>query len=67
MKSGTAIHPNISPRALAQHAVSHFGNSAKPLAAWLIQLEELRYQKRPSHDDISSMKSDLKKIAWPVK
>jgi hypothetical protein len=67
VKSGVESHPNISPRELAHQASNHFGNSAKPLAAWLIQLEELRYQKRPSHDDISSMKSDLKKIAWPVK
>jgi hypothetical protein len=57
----------MSPRELAYIAVNHFGASAKPLAAWLIQLEELRYQKHPSRNDISSMKSDLKKIAWPVK
>jgi protein-glutamine gamma-glutamyltransferase len=67
VKSGVASHPNISPRELARHAVNHFGNSAKPLAVWLIQFEELRYQKRPSHNTVLSMKSDLKSITWPVK
>jgi transglutaminase-like putative cysteine protease len=66
-KTGFTSPANMSPRELAYIAVNHFGASAKPLAAWLIQLEELRYQKRPSRNDISSMKSDLKKIAWPVK
>jgi transglutaminase-like putative cysteine protease len=66
-KTGFTSPANMSPRELACIAVNHFGASAKPLAAWLIQLEELRYQKHPSRNDISSMKSDLKKIAWPVK
>jgi transglutaminase-like putative cysteine protease len=66
-KTGFTSPANMSPRELAYIAVNHFGASAKPLAAWLIQLEELRYQKHPSRNDISSMKSDLKKIAWPVK
>jgi protein-glutamine gamma-glutamyltransferase len=67
VKSGVSSHPNISPRELAQQAVNHFGNSAKPLAAWLIQFEEFRYQKRPSRNTVLSMKSGLKSITWPVK
>ena len=66
-KTGLTSPPNMSPRQLARVAVNHFGETANPLAAWLIQLEELRYRKHIHNTDIASLKSDLKSIAWPVK
>ena len=66
-KTGLASPSNMPPRELALIAVTHFGESAKPLAAWLIQLEELRYRKFISDTDITSLKSGLKNLAWPVK
>jgi protein-glutamine gamma-glutamyltransferase len=66
-KAGLASHASISPRELARIAVTHFGESAKPLSAWLIRLEELRYRVHMQNTDIASLKSDLKSITWPVK
>jgi transglutaminase-like putative cysteine protease len=66
-KIGLPSSANMSPRELARVAVSHFGESAQPLAAWLIQLEGLRYCRRTENTDIASLKSGLKSIAWPVK
>jgi hypothetical protein len=66
-KTGLTSQASISPRELARITVNHFGESAKPLAAWLIQLEELRYRKHIRNTDIASLKSGLKSIAWPVK
>jgi hypothetical protein len=57
----------MPPRELALVAMNYFGESAKPLAAWLIQLEELRYRSHLENTDIASLKSKLKNIAWPVK
>ncbi|MEY4426013.1 MAG: hypothetical protein RL535_311 [Pseudomonadota bacterium] len=64
---GLATSANISPRELALAAVNHYGDSAKPLAAWLIQLEELRYRRHSESSDFASLKSKLKNVAWPVK
>jgi protein-glutamine gamma-glutamyltransferase len=66
-KTGLTSHASISPRELARVVLHHFGESAKPLAAWLIQLEEIRYRTHIRRTDISSLKSGLKSIAWPVK
>ena len=66
-KTGLISPASISPRELAGIAIHHFGESAKPLAAWLIQLEELRYRQHIRNTDIASLKSGLKNIAWPVK
>ena len=66
-KTGLASHSSISPRELARITSLHFGESAKPIAAWLIQLEELRYRAQMHNTDIASLKSRLKSIAWPVK
>ena len=66
-KTGLTSPASISPRELAGIAIHHFGESAKPLAAWLIQLEELRYRQHIRNTDIASLKSGLKNIAWPVK
>jgi hypothetical protein len=66
-KIGLASPANMPPRELAIFAVNHFGQSAKPLAAWLIQLEELRYRQQLRGADIAGLSADLKKIVWPVK
>jgi transglutaminase-like putative cysteine protease len=64
---GLTTSANISPRELALAAVNHYGDSAKPLALWLIQLEELRYRGHSESSDFASLKSKLKNVAWPVK
>jgi protein-glutamine gamma-glutamyltransferase len=66
-KNGLTSPANMPPRELALVAMNYFGESAKPLAAWLIQLEELRYRSHLENTDIASLKSKLKNIAWPVK
>jgi transglutaminase-like putative cysteine protease len=66
-KNGLASPANIPPRELAVFAFNYFGQSAKPLVAWLIQLEELRYRKHIHNTDIANLKSQLKRITWPVK
>jgi hypothetical protein len=66
-KIGLASPANIPPRELALFAINHFGQSAKPLAAWLIQFEEIRYRQHLRSADIASLRADLKKIVWPVK
>jgi protein-glutamine gamma-glutamyltransferase len=66
-KTGLTSQASISPRELAQIAVNRFGESAKPLAAWLIQFEELRYRTHIRNTDIARLKFRLKSIAWPVK
>ena len=64
---GLTTPASISPRELARISVNHFGESAKPLAAWLIQLEEIRYRAQMRNTDMASLRSGLKSIAWPVK
>ena len=66
-KMGLTTPASISPRELARISVNHFGESAKPLAAWLIQLEEIRYRAQMRNTDMASLRSGLKSIAWPVK
>jgi protein-glutamine gamma-glutamyltransferase len=66
-KLGLTSPASISPRELARITLNHFGESAKPLAAWLIQLEELRYRTQMRNTDMASLKSGLKSMAWPVK
>jgi protein-glutamine gamma-glutamyltransferase len=66
-KIGLPSPANMSPRELARIAINHFGESAKPLAVWLIQLEELRYRRGLKNTDIARLKSGLKSMAWPVK
>jgi protein-glutamine gamma-glutamyltransferase len=66
-KTGLTSQASISPRELARISVNHFGESAQPLAAWLIQLEELRYRTQMRNTDMASLKSGLKSMAWPVK
>lgn len=66
-KTGLTSQASISPRELARLTVDHFGESAKPLAVWLIQLEALRYRSHMRNTDIASLKFGLKSIAWPVK
>jgi transglutaminase-like putative cysteine protease len=66
-KTGLMSHANISPRELARITLQYFGESAAPLAVWLIKLEEIRYRKHTDAADIASLKTELKSIAWPVK
>ena len=66
-KTGLTSQTSISPRELARLTVNHFGESAKPLAVWLIQLEALRYRSHMRSTDIASLKFGLKSITWPVK
>ena len=66
-KRGLTSPASISPRELARMSVNHFGESAKPLAVWLIQLEEIRYRSHMRNTDMASLKSGLKSMAWPVK
>ncbi len=66
-KTGLASPENMPPRELALITITHFGESAKPLAAWLIQLEELRYRQHIRNADLASLKSGLKNLVWPVK
>jgi protein-glutamine gamma-glutamyltransferase len=66
-KTGLTSQASISPRELACISVNHFGDSAKPLADWLIQLEELRYRTNSGNTDITSLRFRLKSMAWPVK
>jgi protein-glutamine gamma-glutamyltransferase len=66
-KMGLTSQASISPRELARIALNRFGESAEPLAAWLIQLEELRYRTHMRNTDMASLKSGLKSMAWPVK
>ena len=66
-KTGLTSQASISPRELARISVNHFGESAKPLAAWLIQLEEIRYRAQMRNTDMASLRAGLKSIAWPVK
>ena len=66
-KTGLTSQASISPRELARLTVDHFGESAKPLAVWLIQLEALRYRSHMRNTDMASLKFGLKSIAWPVK
>jgi transglutaminase-like putative cysteine protease len=66
-KAGLTGSANMSPRELARVAVNHFGESAQPLAAWLIQLEELRYRNHMRNTDLAGLKSELKRLVWPVK
>ena len=66
-KTGLMSHANMSPRELARITLQYFGESAVPLAVWLIKLEEIRYRKHTDATDIASLKTELKSIAWPVK
>ena len=66
-KKGLMSHANMSPRELARITLQYFGESAAPLAVWLIKLEEIRYRKHTDATDIASLKTELKSIAWPVK
>ena len=66
-KTGLTSQPSISPRELARISVNRFGESANPLAAWLIQLEELRYRTHIRNTDIAHLKAGLKSFTWPVK
>jgi protein-glutamine gamma-glutamyltransferase len=81
-KSGLKSNASTSPRELAFLAKYHFGESAKPLTAWLIKLEELRYSSQGKNtqsarkitnlrtdppSNIAGLKTELKSLFWPVK
>jgi protein-glutamine gamma-glutamyltransferase len=62
-KSGLKSKASTSPRELAYLVKSHFGESALPLTAWLIKLEELRYgsqgENTQSATKITHLRTDV--------
>jgi protein-glutamine gamma-glutamyltransferase len=74
-KSGLTTNLHLPPRELARLANNHFGESAKPLMAWFIKLEKLRYAKTQGNSlnglsqklDIRLLHKELNTMRWPVK
>jgi protein-glutamine gamma-glutamyltransferase len=78
-KLGLTTNAHTPPRELAKLANTHFGESAKPLMAWLIKLEALRYAKEDGNaitDTNTSVRkkqsfrllhNELNALRWPVK
>ena len=67
VKTGLPSPETTTARELAHLALNHFGDTAEPIARWLIQLEVLRYRQQVSDIDSASLKSKLKSMTWPVK
>jgi protein-glutamine gamma-glutamyltransferase len=74
-KLGLKTSAQISPRELAKLANNRFGVSAKPLMAWLIKLETLRYAKDDENaisaavkkHNLRLLQNELSTLRWPVK
>ena len=62
--AGVALPPASAPRQLATLVTSRFGEAAKPLAHWLLQLEAQRYSRNP-RSSLASLQRDFRRLAWP--
>jgi protein-glutamine gamma-glutamyltransferase len=62
---GIALPPQAPPRAIATILTARFGEAARPLADWLLQLETQRYAPAPGVA-LPALRRELQRIAWPA-
>ena len=63
-REGLTLAPQLTPRAMAAQIGAHFGASAGPLTAWLLQLERARYGAH-SADTPAQLRRALRRLRWP--
>jgi len=64
-KAGLEVGPAAPPREIATVITARFGESAAPLAHWLLRLEMQRYARGGSAS-LPALRREFKTIAWPV-
>jgi protein-glutamine gamma-glutamyltransferase len=62
---GLHVPPQAPPREIATLLTTRFGDRARPLADWLVQLESQRYAARPPVA-LPTLRRQFKRIAWPA-
>lgn len=62
--AGVELPPATAPRQMATLVTSRFGDGAKPLAHWLLQLEAQRYSRKPQ-SSLAALQRDFRQLAWP--
>ena len=66
-QAGLELPPHLPPRGMAQAVRAHFGPAGEPLAAWLLDLEALRYAPEPgARPGIGALRRRLARLAWPA-
>jgi transglutaminase-like putative cysteine protease len=66
-QAGLPLPAHLPPRGMAQAVRAHFGPAGEPLAAWLLELEALRYAPEPgARPGIATLRRRLARLAWPA-
>jgi len=65
LPSGIDLTPATPPRGIATAVTARFGESAAPLAQWLLKLETLRYAKS-SDANLRALQREFRQIPWPA-
>ena len=66
VKAGLALPDATPPRRMANAAVAHFGDVARPAHDWLLKLEAQRYAA--ASDDsagLAALRSEFRRTPWP--
>ena len=62
--AGVELPTASAPRQIAALVTARFGERAKPLADWLLQLEALRYSRQP-RSSLAVLQRSFRHMAWP--
>jgi protein-glutamine gamma-glutamyltransferase len=62
---GIELPPQAPPRAIATILTGRFGEGARPLADWLLELESQRYAAAPAVA-LPALRREFKRIPWPA-
>jgi len=66
-QAGLPLPAHLPPRGMAQAVRAHFGPAGEPLAAWLLELEALRYAPEPgARPGLGALRRRLARLAWPA-
>ncbi|MGJ7579530.1 transglutaminaseTgpA domain-containing protein [Variovorax sp. RHLX14] len=71
VKAGLPLPDAAPPRRMANAAIAHFGESARPAHDWLLKLEAQRYaaasDERGSGAGVASLRGEFRRISWPAR
>ncbi len=69
VRAGLPLPAHLPPRSMAQAVRTHFGAAGEPVAAWLLELEALRYapQSAATASRLSALRRRLAKLPWSAR
>ncbi len=66
-QAGLSLPDSTPPRAIATQVQAHFGPSAQPLCAWLLELEQSRYAPpQQAVPTLRNLQRRWSQLPWPV-